>query len=303
MKVAVAISAFRSDEAVIKLVNLIAEERWPVDLVIIVDSLGSGSLQDSLGSMDLHVPIEYHNSEINLGSAGNLQKRMELATDADMDFVLALNHDAVMSRTVVENLLAWTHLENLGALYPLRFRSGKRVFDLTGRSKFRFRTHGQAAAPKQELIEVFWSSSNGALYSTEPLRRDGLRPDGSLWMGWEDYLYGLELGRRAYRQYIVTGARTIDDYEYRRVEAGGLHLTLIDKPTWCMYYSVRNLLRINLYEIPTPTRVLKTFLWVVMMCVHVATMNRGRKAVSALHAYFWGIAHGLLGRSGKWIYP
>jgi GT2 family glycosyltransferase len=303
MRVAVGISAFRSDDAVLKLVELIGAEEWPVEQIVVVDSLGVGELETALARLRLHVPISYHNSRNNLGSAGNLQKRLELGCTAGMDFVLALNHDAVVSRAVLESMLQWAHLKKLGALYPLRYRSGKRIFDLTGREKFPFRTYGEVAPPDQALVKVTWSSSNGALYSMEPLRHAGLAPDGSLWMGWEDYLYGLELERLGYRQYVVTAARTVDEYEYRDLSILGARWALMDKPSWYLYYSVRNLLQINFFKAPCPVRASQTLIWICMMFIHVLATRKRPHDVSAFRAYFQGAIDGLFNKSGKWKFP
>jgi hypothetical protein len=88
-----------------------------------------------------------------------------------------------------------------------------------------------------ELVEVYWSSSNGALYSLEPAKR-GILPCSLMWMAWEDLEYGWRLHDHGYRQVIVSSAIFPDNNEYSKSTIG--HVT--DKPPWRTYYFVRNLI-------------------------------------------------------------
>ena len=302
-RVAVAIAAFRSDASVIALVRRIIDEEWPVECVFVVDSLGSGQIDQFILANHLEGRVRYYDSAKNLGAAGNLQKRLELAAELGVEYVLALNHDAVITRYVFDELVAWTHIENLGALYPLRFQEGKRVYDLAGVVEFSFRGRSSPIAPAGPLIDVYWSSSNVALYSTTPLRKQVLRLDATLWHGWEDCLYGLQMHDCGYRQSIVVSAQIMDQYEYKQVRTLGLAVTLADKPSWMIYYSIRNFLLIHLHRRPNPVRSAKAIFWAVMMLIHPLNGRLERNQVNPWRAYFCGLRDGLLNRSGKWRYP
>jgi GT2 family glycosyltransferase len=302
-RVAAAISAFRSDQPVIDLIRRIVTENWPVERIVVVDSLGSGAIEEYITNGGLHDRVTYHNSDRNLGSAGNLRKRLELAAELQMEFVLALNHDAALDKSAFEGLLHWTCLDGLGALYPLRYYDMKGIYDLSGVSDFSFRASGTPTVPDEELVEVQWSSSNGALYSTHPFRAKGLGPNASLWMGWEDYEYGLQLRRNGYRQYIVTSARAADNYEYKKVTVAGREITVADKAPWYLYYSTRNLILTNFYEMPHRVRAAKTVLWILLLAGHVCTGADPNGRRFALSAYFSGIIDGIRNRRGKWKYP
>ena len=89
MKIGVAISSYQSDDEVILLLNKIASELWPVDGILVVDSLGSGKIKDYIINTQIN-NAEYKNFDVNLGSAGNLQKRLILSAEKEWDFVLAL---------------------------------------------------------------------------------------------------------------------------------------------------------------------------------------------------------------------
>lgn len=302
-RIAVAISAFRSDASVIVLLERIIQEQWPVERIIVVDSLGSGQIEAFVHSHDLQGQVRYHGSNTNLGSAGNLKKRIELAAENGAEYVLALNHDAVIDRNIFNELVAWSHLEKLGALYPLRFREGKQVYDLTGVADFSFQLRSSVNPPEGPLVGVCWSSSNGALYSTAPFRIDGLCPDADLWHGWEDYLYGLQMRDHGYHQYIVVAAQTVDNYEYKEARAFGRRVLLADKPSWMLYYSIRNFLVIHLHRQRSAVRGAKAVIWVGLMLIHVLNMRPVRNEPNPLRAYLRGLIDGLLNRGGKWRYP
>ena len=119
----------------------------------------------------------------------------------------------------------------LGALYSLRYFSGKSMYDLTGKSEPGIRRAvGTPTEPTEEKIPVIWSSSNVALYALKPLQH-GLKPRGELWLGWEDYLYGLELASRGYKQYIIPAAKCEDNYEYKSLSVFGVTTQISDKPS------------------------------------------------------------------------
>jgi hypothetical protein len=91
--------------------------------------------------------------------------------------------------------------------------------------------------PQAPLLNVFWSSSNGALYSLAPAKA-GILPWDAMWMGWEDMEYGWRLHDNGYRQVIVCDAVFDDNYEYQRAFVGHV----IRKPAWRTYYMTRNLI-------------------------------------------------------------
>lgn len=303
MIVDAAISTFRTDDAVVNMVQRLHDEAWPVRRIFVVDSLGSGALPERLAAFGERVV--YHNADENLGSAGNLARRLRLAAEGDADAVLALNHDASLSREAVDALVqaAKRHDPAFGALYPLPYYPLKRFYGLTGVRDFPMRRWGTAEPPAEPLVPVTWSTSNGALYGLAPVRERNLCPDGSLWMGWEDYLYGLQLKDAGYPQFVVTDARIEDPYEFKRVAVGPVHMTLNDKPTWYLYYSVRNMVRIVLHEAPRASRVARLGLWLSLMFGQIF-VNPPRSGVrEALRCYAVGLRDGLAGRDGKWMLP
>lgn len=98
--VAVAISAFRSDAAVISLLeSIFANPHSDVGPVIVVDSLGSGRIAEIAQKNNWQ--IQYNNSPVNLGSAGNLAARLELSAKTGAAWCLCLNHDARDRKSVV----------------------------------------------------------------------------------------------------------------------------------------------------------------------------------------------------------
>lgn len=303
-KIAIAISSFRTSHEAMELVSRITTENWRCEYILVVDSLGMGGFEEFISAHGLTGRVLYFNSDVNLGSAGNLSRRLQWANELGMDYVLALNHDARITPAVYQALI--NHIEaqpKIGALYPLRYLEGKSIYDLSGKKIFSMSASGVTAKPAEELIEVFWSSSNGALYSMEPLRGiHKVSPDASLWMGWEDYLYGLELKNRGYPQWIVTAAETVDSYEYKSVGFSPAGKTIADKPMWYGYYDTRNMILIAMHRLKSPALtafvILRTLL--ALSLVPFKFKNDKMRAVSYCLS---GVRDGLKNISGKWLLP
>lgn len=303
-KVAIAISSFKSNPSAMGLVSRITNEDWYCAYVLVVDSLGGGEFEEYISSNGLSDRVRYFNSENNLGSAGNLNRRLEWANELGMDYVLALNHDAEITSAVYQALLdrADKH-QKIGALYPLRYLQGKRIYDLSGQKVFSMTASGVSAKPMEDVIEVAWSSSNGAFYSMEPLRGPNkISPDASLWMGWEDYLYGLQLKNTGYSQWIVSSAETIDSYEYKTVKFSPAGKTIADKPMWYVYYDARNLILIALHRLKSPSLFVFMLLRICLGLILVPFKFKDNK-MKAISFCFAGIRDGIKNISGKWKLP
>lgn len=259
MKVGIAISSYKSDDDVIALVEKIDLESWPVDGVLIVDSFGSGKLNDYCSNSNIN-NLEYFNFDVNLGSAGNLNKRLILSTEKEWEFVLALNHDALVEKETLIELLKYSHIPFIGALYPLKFYPNKNFYDYSGTKEIGpWRSFGQTSPSKNQLIPCIWSSSNGALYNLEPIK-NGVIPNSDLWMGWEDYLYGLDLKKSGYSQFLVSNAVCEDSYEFTEKKIGFTKVVMSSKPDWYHYYRTRNLWLICWNYHPSFMRFIRIFI-------------------------------------------
>jgi GT2 family glycosyltransferase len=163
---------------------------------------------------------------------------LRFAAEGGADYAYALNHDGSFDPEVIRTLLdAAKPLENLGAAYPLGYLMTAERFNMTGTRELPLPAKLVETPPPASLIDVFWSSSNGALYSTAPAKR-GILPWSAMWMGWEDLEYGWRLFDQGYRQVIVRDAIYFDNYEYKQTWLA----RTIDKPAWRIYYSFRNLI-------------------------------------------------------------
>ena len=270
MKIGVAISSYQSDNEVIFLIKKIASELWPIDGILVVDSLGSGKIKDYIINNQIN-NTEYMNFDVNLGSAGNLQKRLTLSAEKGWDFVLALNHDALVTKITLQELLKYIDIPNLGALYPLKHYQSKKFYDYSGTKEVGpWRSFGHRSPIKDRLIPCIWSSSNGALYNLEAVR-EGIVPNSDLWMGWEDYLYGLDLRKAGYEQFLVSNAICEDNYEFTVRRIGFKKIMLSAKPAWYHYYRTRNLWLIVLYHHPSVSRFflisIRTMIDFIFICL------------------------------------
>lgn len=240
-RVVIAISAYRSDVPVLALLKKIfVEERIEAAAVVVVDSLSDGSLEREIKSTGW--PIRYENSSTNLGSAGNLAYRLKLAATYDADWCFAINHDGMLTRPLIENLVeAARQRTSVGAVFPKRILIDRAETILKPHTHiFDMPVHD---APQNAVFsdKVAWDSSNGALYGLAPVRQ-GVGVWSDLWYGWEDLAYGWQLTNSGWNQYYCGKALYMDDYEYQCVSLLGKKLYITRKPAWTSYYGIRNLI-------------------------------------------------------------
>jgi GT2 family glycosyltransferase len=291
------ISSFRNDEAVAALLESAASLVPRVFThVIVVDSLGTGRVEQLI--RDRGWPwVTYESASVNLGSAGNLALRLQLAAACGADFAYALNHDGRLSeKTVTAMVDAADAIEHIGAAYPLRILANRsRRYDVTGASSILIPRRTRLSPPEDSVLEAYWGSSNGALYALRPVR-EGLAPWSDLWMGWEDLGYGWLLHSRGYRQVIVRDAVFEDPYEFRAVsDERGFYVS--DKPSWYAYYAARNLILIGRRLKPGLHRTASLGCRIALECGTTALLRPQKRERLRLIAR--GVFDGLRGRAGK----
>jgi hypothetical protein len=293
-RVWLAISSFRNDDAVSKLLEE-ASSLVPTlfERALVVDSLGTGAIPKLIQRRGWDF-VQYESADVNLGSAGNLARRMTVSAAAGADYVYALNHDGELLEETVRKLVeAGQQAPQLAVLYPLRRlrnRGGK--FDVTGRLRWPLPRIAVSEPPSPEVFDVYWGSSNGTLYSLEPVR-SGLVPWADFWMGHEDLGYGWLLAAHGYRQVVVRGAVFDDPYEFREL-VGGMHRT--DKAAWYSYYFARNLLLIG-QRTQQPLPMLAALAARIALEGLVSATLRPDRA-QRLRLLCRGVVDGLAGKSG-----
>lgn len=296
-RLVIGISAYKSDESVLQLLEQVYARRGgEAAAVIVVDSESEGSLGEEIGRRGW--PVKYDNSPVNLGSAGNLARRLELAAGEDADWCFALNHDGTFDRSVVEALVRTGEtVERVGAAYPRRVlteRAGTVL--LPHISIFEMPRFGPSEQGMERVEEVAWDSSNGALYALAPIR-ERLKPWADLWMGWEDLAYGWQLSAHGWKQLYCPEAVFFDDYEYEPVSLLGRRMFITRKPPWYGYYQLR-----NLFIILRRTRAgLRGWLFLLLRLIREFTLAlfvRNQKK-ERLRMLAMGLIDGLRGMTGR----
>jgi hypothetical protein len=301
-RVALAISSYRSDDSVLALLERTKQAAMGFGAVIVVDSQGSGELEQALSRMTWPCPVTYFSATTNLGSAGNLAERLQRAAQTKLDWVYAVNHDGDLQPSRVASLVEIGEREAgqgrpIGAVYPLR-RLPKRgnSYDITGRFRVPLTAIRRSRRPGPGVLDVYWSSSNGALYALEPVRR-GLLPWADLWMGYEDLGYGWLLHQHGYRQLLASDVMVEDGYEYQ--ERRGVWMT--QKPSWYAYYHARNFLLVA-GRTRQPAYARAAIMARLLLELGVTTALRDHKR-ERLALTVRGMVDGLLGRAGKYKVP
>lgn len=299
-RVAIAIASYRSESQVLRLLESILSSQRRPRKVLIVDSCGTARLAKALADFPRET-VSYENHKENLGSAGNLRRRLEWSASLEnIDYVYALNHDAVYDPHVLERLLCFASEQpRLGAVYPLKSytnRAGQ--FELSGTSLLRVGFHGRTRMPTSRAIPVEWNSSNGALYSLTPVRNHGALPRDDLWMGWEDLGYGRSLRALGYTQHISTQAIVADGYEYSVASFLFFRTYITDKPSWYEYYSARNVLLLARNDLELfPFAVSR----VIMNSLAIGFLKPRKRERARLLIH--GLLDALRGRTGKYRVP
>ena len=300
--VAIAISAFRSDAAVISLLEVIFAEPHPeVSSVIVVDSLGSGMIAEVAAAR--HWQLQYENTNTNLGSAGNLARRMGLAAETGAEWCLCLNHDANWEADRLSAMLSAARSRpRVGAVYPMIDHSPREPRWEDGRRHFRpsSGTRLYEIPQDEEAAEVLWSSSNSALYSLAPLS-ENISVMYELWMGYEDLAYGIALHQANWIQLSCRSAvlTQVFDYVPRRILGHTLHIP--NKPVWYSYYNIRNLILIW-RRYGSTALTLRAVCWKLLQS-GVRTLLLEDKKLKRLQLLYLGVLAGINGESGKGHYP
>lgn len=295
-KVVVAISAFKSDDQIMALLGRIfADHAQDFAAVIVVDSLSDGRLKLAIAKSGW--PVIYDNSDRNLGSAGNLHRRLGLAAAMDADWCFTINHDGMFDRDLIARLAReGSCVERAGAVYPARIwldRGG--TSPQPHRSIFTAPKHGTLVADTGGISEVAWDSSNGALYALQPVR-EGVRGWTELWYGWEDLVYGWQLSQANWKQYRCSDAIYLDDYEYQAAKLLGRSFFIARKPPWTAYYNIRNLMLI----VHRTKGGVKGWLFFINRLVREVgfTLLFRQQKTSRLRMIGRGLIDGVLGRTG-----
>jgi len=300
-RVVLAISAFRSDQEVIALLRQVfSEGSSPFKGVLVVDSLSSGAIESEI---KLHGwPVQFHNASYNLGAAGNHATRMKLAAKYDADWCFAVNADGEVRFDAIRQLVrtAIAH-ENVGAVYPTRFRPNRgQSWELARKTFLPMSPPVRTLRTMEMDEEVLWSSSNGALYNLAVARK-GIFVWEDLWMGWEDLAYSWLLWKHGWNQIQCSQSVFTDPYEHRAVHLLGRRLFIHDKPPWISYYTVRNL---ALFVRRSGSGI-RGWLVVLLRFWQEATLAvLFKKAkLSRIKLLSLGLIDGILGRTGMIISP
>ena len=298
--VALAISAFSSDESVIALLErAFAPGRPHFPEVIVVDSLGSGKIAEAAAQCGW--PVRYVNADRNLGSAGNLDARLHLAAELGCAWCFAVNHDGEVDPDQVIRLLEHGRSRpRVGAVYPqLVFSQAAGRPDRPRASFSTYGIHSDGSAT-DGCVEVAWSSSNCALYNLDAIR-EGVSAWPQLWMGFEDLAIGWELKRRGWVQLLCADVQVADRYEFTPVRLLGRQVHVAAKPPWYAYYHWRNLLMIargthgEAMSLPRLTGRAVVDLGLIILV-------RDRK-LERIRLLFRGLVDGFRGRTGKGPVP
>lgn len=283
--VAIAISSFKSTNSIGILLEEIFSSNVSFSEVIIVDSISDGSLEELIESNRYNV--NFYNAVTNIGSAGNLNKRLEIASsNSEIKWCFCINHDGYFNAESILKLVESAEaIEkegiDVGAVFPSRIRYNKK--------------ERLSALSNNIYDETLWSSSNGSLYSLKPYRNNCKVKD-DLWMGWEDLIYCLQLKEKGYTCFVANNSFYYDSYEYEKVKFLLFDFYITDKPSWYNYYSIRNLL-LGLRYLESKDYLYKKIV-ITLLKSTILTVAFKKNKTERLALSFQGLVDGVQNKNG-----
>lgn len=284
--VAIAISSFKSTQSVATLLDKIFSSDISFSEIIVVDSLSDGSMEKLL--TEKNYKVTFFNSTTNLGSAGNLNKRLEIASqNSQNEWCFCINHDGYFDTKEILHLISsiptiQDKSTNIGAIFPNRINYNKN-------EQPDFKAY-------DTYSKTLWASSDGCLYSLQPYRQ-GCKVNQDLWMGWEDLIYCLELKEKGYQCYTATNGLYFDGYEYQKITLLCFTLYIADKPSWYNYYSIRNLV-LGLRYLESKDYMLKFTAKTFIKSVITTALFKNNKKERLIFS-IKGLIDGLIGKTGQ----
>jgi GT2 family glycosyltransferase len=218
--------------------SLLASD-WPQLSTIVVDNASHEPVQPVLSARFPDIPV-VRNPE-NLGFAGGMNVGLQRALELGADYVLLLNNDTVVDRTMVRRLLdAAVARPDAGIVSPLVLaRSAPDVVLSAGWAFDPHRGHpgrpvlaGQRADGLEGVREVTASSGEAMLVDASTARAVG-GLDETLHLRLEDIDWSLRMEATGRRNYVVLDARL---WHTVSASSGGDHSAL------SAYYHTRNIL-------------------------------------------------------------
>lgn len=260
---------FERPRILARCLEALSEQTRPPDQVVVVDNGSGPETRELLSDWRRRWNrLSELRLDENQGPAGGFADGIQAALEAGATHVWALDDDALAAPSCLENLVASAHDQGAGLVFPAIFDGTGTPSDFPG-----------------------WS---GVLIDADAVRRAGL-PNRDLFWWIEDTEY---LQWRLPRVHGVTAHRCPDAH----VEHGG-GPRRSPRPSWMLYYEVRNTLWYRLHVQDTSWRRRGGRILYVLAAALVRTLWREDHKFRKLRLIVRGAADGLRGRLGRTVVP
>jgi GT2 family glycosyltransferase len=274
-RIKAAIVAFNRCKSLIKLINSIYEQSFPVDEIIVIDNSTSNDVYNAIKKRLKE--ITYIRMKSNTGSAGGFSKAVELAVDT-CDFVWLFDDDVLVRPNALQVLVKWLSIleknEKIGAI--------KGWYD-----------KGKNYSP-QPIEEFAW---RGTLINTSAIKKIGL-PESKFFLYGEDVDYSLRIKSAGFKMYLISESKILVEGKETKMKLNllGRKLILHSSP-FRLYYSVRNEIIVYIKH-HMFIRLIKIFAhsFKVIIFILFAQIAYKQKFIKAV---LLGLYHGVIGQMGK----
>jgi len=304
-----AVTAYNDDDAVLKLIEALAAQTRPIDVLLVVDNSRTPTLQGRLAreaARVAHFEIEYHHFPENLGTAGATTFALDRARCRRGDLLWTFDQDSVPAPDALHHLEHYLVAERSRGARPIGIASCLPLLEPDGVpdhgqrfENFRFaHVAGSGSAPYDCDVVI----TSGAVVDLAATR--GVpSPRLDFFIDSVDHEFCMKVRRAGLRVVVVPAARMIHRIGAARPARSMLRrrpIRLREYSPLRLYYITRNatFLETRLARFPWQLVAVPWRLRVMLRFVAGALHEPSDRAGKVL-ACVVGTTHGLAGRLGR----
>ena len=307
--VATVVVTYNRKELLLKCINAIIKQTFPVDKIYIVNNGSTDGTFEYLEAHKIfeHPAVKWHDLGENLGGAGGFHYGIKEAFENRHDWIWVMDDDTIPLPDALENLLRFAEKNsqhNIGALLSyqtnwepssLHYRLPDTIFEaLKYYTACQINLNGQS----DQLVAIDWFPFVSFLVPRTAVEKVGF-PLKDIFIYGDDQEYAFRLGEKGYKMFLVTDSK-VDHLTGRKVEK-----KKNTKSDWRWYYTYRNqialikLHRKHIGELKALAALLRLSSGAVWrMVTSIITGN-----ISLVKLVCRGLIHGHLVKMGKTVSP
>jgi len=304
LKICVVIVTFNRKELLLKSINVLTQQTYPLNKIIIIDNASTDNTEEILKNSPIFDPhlMTYIKLDQNYGGAGGFHFGVKKALELEPQWLYLIDDDAIAQPDTIEQLAQ--QLKNKDCIYaPIALNENKDTLcwpiciNINNKKK-RINSFKDI---KQELVQVDMIPFLGFTIHSHLVKKIGL-PDKDYFISGDDVEYGNRVLKLNHSIYLVTKSILSHPLPARyTISFLGISLNCLVLDPWRRYYDTRNRLLNNKQKYGLSLRFFLTLSVIITKLPFVLIKEQQRW--SQIKAHYLGIFHGLVGIKGKKIEP